>query len=338
MKLFSILFGNKKKELGAGDERQVQAPAPIEESPGLQHPVSEDAYWFFLSYFFEAKDIYRDKFIASWSYELGRPHKAVVKEFLDKSLIIHAGVREKLSGLLRIYDLQELLREQGLSVSGKKDTLLSRYIEALPKEAESRASKMAGDFLVCTPEGRKAVKQHGNKGADAQDSAQHEIKNLLAQGQIDRAAEVVNVYMKSVGRPPQDNNWTKNDVKMVMNIKRVPRLTPTEVEEARTHIAMELLWYGRIKSSDYSPIRSFHQFAKFASIVIGKKRSQEDLKGYSENECITRVEIMCNDDSCQKCKAAAGEYLLKEAPLLPIDGCTNEDGCRCSYNSVVGFD
>lgn len=334
MKFFSMLFGKKKRELGAEDKRQMQDP-PLEEGHESQHPASEDTYWFFLSYFFNAQDIEKDKFIASWSEALGRPYKSVVKEFLDKGLIMQAGLKEKLGGMLRIYDLQQILGEQGLSEAGKKDTLLRRYIEAMPQEAESRASKKAGDFLVCTPEGRKAVKQHGNRGADAQDSAQYELKNLLAQGQIDRAAEVVNVYMKSVDRPPQDNNWTKNDVKMVMNIKRVPRLTPAKVEEARTHIAMELLWYGHIKSSDYSPIPSFHQFAKFASIVIGKKRSQENLKGYSKNEFITRVEIMCNDDSCPKCKAVCGEYLLREAPLLPIKGCTHEDGCRCCYTPVV---
>jgi hypothetical protein len=336
MKFFRMVLGSKKEKLSLEDERQVQDP-PAGDIPEPQGQASEDAYWFFLSYFLDAKDIEKDKFIASWSESLGRSYKAVIKESLNNGLMMRAGVREKLAGKLRAQDLKKLLSEQGLSASGTKGDLLDCYIEALPKEAEKEVSKMAGDFLLCTPKGREQVELHERRVADTQDSAQLEMKRLLTRGRVDQAAEVVNIYLGSAGRSLRDNynDWTKKDIKTILDIKKVRGLAEAELEEARVNSVMELLWYGEMKSAEYSHIPSFHKFAKAASLVIGRKRSREDLKGYSENECITRVEIMCNDDSCPKCKAACGEYLLKEAPLLPIKGCTHEDGCRCSYTPVV---
>jgi hypothetical protein len=165
---------------------------------------------------------------------------------------MQAGVKEKLAVMLRAQDLKQLLKEQGLKTSGKKDELLNRLIEARPGEAEKRASAMAGDFFICTLEGREKVKQHGYRRADRQDSAQQEMKHLLTLGKIDQAAEVVNIYMQSEQRPPHDNTYRKDDAKMVMDLKDVPGLTRAEIDEARINTAIELLWNGEIKSLYYS--------------------------------------------------------------------------------------
>lgn len=337
MSVFSKLFGkvsSRKNEQASTEVSQAKcSPIGAGQKPTEEE---EESYWIFLSYFLEAKDPDRDRFIESWLELLGRSYKAVIKEAISKGLIVRAGLKEKLGGMLRMPDLQELLRELGLPESGKKDTLLRRYIEARPQEAELRASKIEGDFLVCTPEGRKEIKQHTNQRADIEDSARHEMRHLLRQGKIDQAAEVVNVFLKSTDRSARDNASQKEDAQLVLAIKEVPGLAGTEFEKARINAAIELLWDGKLNSLYYSPIPSFHQFDLAASIVIGKKRSREELRGYSEQEFVTRVEIMCNDDSCRACKAAAKrKYTLENAPLLPIDGCTHENGCRCCYTPIV---
>jgi hypothetical protein len=337
MKFFSMLFGKKKRELGVEDKRQIQDP-PLEEGHEPQPPASEKTYWFFLSYFWDPIDISKDKHIVNWSKTLGRSYKNVIDEFFSKGLIMEAGVKEKLTGMLRVQDLKQLLKEHGLVSSGNKEELLKRFVEALPEEAKKIADTMVGDFLMCTVDGRKTVASRITRKANREDSIEQEIRLLLRRGNIDQAAEVVINQRQSFHYAPRDDNWIIKDIKMVMDIKEVPGLTPEEVEEARINWAIERLWRGDSRGMFYSQIPSFQKYARFVSVIIQKKESQETLQGYRENECITGVEIMCNDDSCRKCKAAAGEYLLKEAPLLPIDGCTNEDGCRCSYNSVVGFD
>jgi hypothetical protein len=55
-----------------------QTAVSIENLARIQHPGSEDAYWFFLSYFLDAKDIEKNNFIASWS-DLP-PNNAVISE------------------------------------------------------------------------------------------------------------------------------------------------------------------------------------------------------------------------------------------------------------------
>jgi hypothetical protein len=305
MGILNRLFGKPS----ANKEVRVSEELPAGPGYAPSGPEAEKAYWFFLSYFLEAKDITKDKFIASWSYVLGRSYKVVIAELLDKGRIMHAGLKEKLGGMLRIYDLQELLRERGLSESGKKDTLLRRYIEAAPQEAESKASKMPGDFLVCTSEGRKEVKEHTNLRAYDEDSAKHEMRRLLASGKTDQAAEVVNIYMKSVDRTSRANysEWTQKAIRTVMNINKARGLTEAEIGDAKINAVIELIWYGDLKSADYSPNPIYQRFSKSASVAIGRRQSRDELRELSKEEFVSGVEILCCDDACPVCKAVAGK-------------------------------
>jgi len=312
---------------------------PTEPEPAAsQESTSESVeknYWFFLSYFWNPQDIDKDKFISGWSESLGRSYKKVIDEFLNKGLIKRAGVKEKLAVLLRGDDLRCLLREKGLKTSGKKDDLLVRYIEACPEEAEQKASAMAGDLLVCTPEGARKVVDIGSK-ADRQDSAQLEMRSLLSRRKVEQAAEVVRVYKDYERNPLQENIIGKDEVEIVLGIKGVPGVAPEEFDDARLNAAMEMLWYGKITSSEYSHKSAYHVVGRFAANAVEKERSRRVLKSYAEDEFVTRVEIMCQDDSCRACKAAAKRtYPLGKAPLIPIDGCTHESGCRCCYTPVV---
>jgi hypothetical protein len=322
------------KKIFGGAPGEAEPPARDENPPTATE--MEAAFWTFASYFLEARDPEQDLFIESWSEPLGRSYQEAIRELLDRGIIARAGLKEKLSAMLRIYELEALLRELDLPASGKKDTLLRRYIEARPQDAEARAAKMQGDFLVCTPEGRKEVKFHTDSRANCEDSTRHEMSRWLRRGKAERAAAVLNDFLKSFNLPPKDHGPVMEDVKLVLGIKDVSGLSGAEFEKARVHAAIELLWDGKLNALYYSQVPSFHQFDLAASIVIGKKRSREELKGYSEMEFVNKVEIMCLDDSCRACKAAARKkYLIKNAPLLPVDGCTHENGCRCSYVPVV---
>jgi len=318
--------------------KQLKIKPTEAEPPASQEPTSESMeknYWFFLSYFWNPQEIDRDKFISGWSESLGRSYKKVIDEFLSRGLIKRAGVKEKLAVLLRGDDLRSLLREKGLKTSGKKDDLLVRYIEACPEEAEKKASAMTGDLLVCTPEGARKVADIGRR-ADREDSAQLEMRHLLSRKKVEQAAEVVRVYKGYERNPLQENVVGKDEVEMVLAIKEMPGVAPEDFADARLNAAIEMLWYGKITSSEYSHNPVYHAVGRFAANAVEKERSRRVLKGYSEDEFITRVEIMCLDDSCRVCKAVAKRtYPLNKAPLIPIDGCTHESGCRCCYTPIV---
>ena len=60
------------------------------------------------------------------------------------------------------------------------------------------------------------------------------------------------------------------------------------------------------------------------------------LKQY-KTEGLKRVEIYTAQDErcCPTCAKAAGVYPIDKALTLPIRGCTNPNGCRCTYLPVV---
>ncbi len=329
-----LIFDPASKQLKIKLKEQESQPEPSASQEPKPESVEKN-YWFFLSYFWNPQEIDKDKFISGWSESLGRSYKKVVDEFLNKGLIKRAGVKEKLAVLLRGDDLRYLLREKGLKTSGKKDDLLNRYVEACPAEAEQKASAMAGDLLVCTPEGVQKIADIDRK-ADRQDSAQLEMRRLLSRRKVEEAAEVVRLYKGYECNPLQENIVGKDEVEMVLALREVPGIALEEFADARLNAAMEMLWYGKITSSEYSHKPAYHAVGRFAADAVEKERSRRVLKDYSENEFITRVEIMCQDDSCRVCKAVAKRtYPLNKAPLIPIDGCTNESGCRCCYTPVV---
>jgi|GEM_PF-1704707 len=297
-------------------------------SPGSRSNLApEESRWAFLSYFRHPQEIDKDPWFASWSDTLGRPYREVVGELLEQGYLRLAGIKKKLALKLRVPELKLLMYEHDLKVSGKKEELLDRLLEARPLEAE-RAVADVGDLYLCTEKGLQAVDQYEERSAERRQSADIEIKKLLRAGNVEQAAAVVRRFNQNLPRPPAENPLDKDEVMTILGITQVPGLTADEVEEGRLRLAAEVLWEGKIVSGD--PV------AKRAAFLIERQRSVETLKQFAENEFVNKVEIMCQDDSCRKCKAVAGKrYPLKKAPLIPIDGCTHESGCRCCYAPVV---
>lgn len=54
---------------------------------------------------------------------------------------------------------------------------------------------------------------------------------------------------------------------------------------------------------------------------------------------IRGVRIITSSDSCPTCrKYAKVIFGLDEAPPIPISGCTNPKGCRCTYTAAMDYD
>ena len=59
------------------------------------------------------------------------------------------------------------------------------------------------------------------------------------------------------------------------------------------------------------------------------------LKRFQENPRVQYVRIAVAGDCCPACRAAQGAYEKKEAPRLPVEGCSHENGCRCFYQPFL---
>ena len=55
------------------------------------------------------------------------------------------------------------------------------------------------------------------------------------------------------------------------------------------------------------------------------------LKEMLANKRVRGVRISVHEDACPVCLQARGSYPVEHVPHLPIVGCSNPNGCLCSY-------
>jgi hypothetical protein len=80
-------------------------------------------------------------------------------------------------------------------------------------------------------------------------------------------------------------------------------------------------------------VRHSHD-ANYAQRVLDRYRL-----GMKAHGAVRGVRIICGDDSCSVCRAAAASvYHPDEAPIVPVAGCTSPGGCRCSYSPVMTYE
>jgi hypothetical protein len=59
------------------------------------------------------------------------------------------------------------------------------------------------------------------------------------------------------------------------------------------------------------------------------------LKRFQQNPRDLAVRVSVSDEACPACQAVQGTYPKDQAPLLPVEGCSGEQGCRCFYEPIL---
>jgi len=59
------------------------------------------------------------------------------------------------------------------------------------------------------------------------------------------------------------------------------------------------------------------------------------LKKLVENPRVNAIHLATSDDACPACQAIQGTYAKNEAPILPVEGCSHPQGCRCFYQPLL---
>ncbi|MEN6481387.1 MAG: hypothetical protein ABFD29_04335 [Anaerolineaceae bacterium] len=60
-----------------------------------------------------------------------------------------------------------------------------------------------------------------------------------------------------------------------------------------------------------------------------------DLKKMIANPRVLSIRINIDDNACSTCQKYQATYPKNEVPRLPIEGCSNPDGCKCSYSPIL---
>lgn len=59
------------------------------------------------------------------------------------------------------------------------------------------------------------------------------------------------------------------------------------------------------------------------------------IKQFRQNPRVKAVTISCSESACSHCHEQLGTYPVDVAPLLPHEGCSHANGCRCFYIPVL---
>ena len=59
------------------------------------------------------------------------------------------------------------------------------------------------------------------------------------------------------------------------------------------------------------------------------------LKKFQENPRVKYVRISVSADCCPACREAEGAYDIDDVPRIPIEGCSQKNGCRCFYQPFL---
>ncbi len=59
------------------------------------------------------------------------------------------------------------------------------------------------------------------------------------------------------------------------------------------------------------------------------------LKRIRANDRISAVRLAVPADACPACLAVEGTYPKDKVPALPVEGCSEPNGCRCFYEPVL---
>jgi hypothetical protein len=59
------------------------------------------------------------------------------------------------------------------------------------------------------------------------------------------------------------------------------------------------------------------------------------LKKFQANPRVKNVRLMVPATACPACLAVEGTYEKEEAPHLPVEGCSETNGCQCFYEPML---
>ena len=59
------------------------------------------------------------------------------------------------------------------------------------------------------------------------------------------------------------------------------------------------------------------------------------LKNLIANPRVNAINLATSDDACPACQIIQGTYAKDTVPMLPVEGCSCTNGCRCFYQPLL---
>lgn len=144
------------------------------------------AHLLFLSKFIQprsADDFDRD---GGWQEVLKEPPQQAVKRLLEDAALTHSDLGGHLAFKFKVGELKEMLKQRGLSTSGKKDDLIQRLAQSDPEGMKKAVAGLM--VLQCTQLGRAAVEQHLAHERDRRNKIELEVLETIRNREFEKAS------------------------------------------------------------------------------------------------------------------------------------------------------
>lgn len=299
------------------------------------------AYLLFLSKFLSPSAI--DEFSKSniWKDVLNESPEKAIKRFLDEKVVEQVELSGVLDYKFKVSDLKAMLRERGLTLSGRKAELIERLIEDDPNSMKQVTRGLI--ILQCSEQGRIIAEQYLTQEKYKKAKLEQEVLQTLQQGRFKEASLIVATFEAEQVFPRGINiDWKHHDpsrdiemLKIIFSAKPKILIELNDEQMEHLHLAAGMMYIlATNQAKDWLPDNFETELIidndTAARMIYFYASHQVELEQYRATG-VKKVEVVASDDSCDACKKMAKrKYTIDKVPELPYEKCTSEMGCRCT--------
>ena len=304
------------------------------------------AHLLLLSKFLKPQDITRF-YTEVWKEALRENPRKAGKRLLKAQVIAPADLSGLLQAKFKVSELKSLLKKHQLPVSGRKDDLVARLIQADPGGMKKLVRGM--NAMQCTDAGREVAEQYVVEEKAKRELTEQQVLEALHMKDFTRASRLVSsyeaqqVFSRGLGIDWNDHDPTRDIETLGFIFSGHPRLlaeiTSETLDELRPAAGMMFLWgTGRGKKWIRPDLETgMHLDSQTAARMLESYAlHKSELEEYRQGGWVNKVRVLGANDSqnCAACKKLNNRrFDLDKVPELPYEKCTSEMGCRCTIDA-----
>ena len=334
MGLLDSLFGKK----------QVNPPV-ASSTPQLLDWSNSEIHLMALSRFLTPRAAI-DGIPAYWESALKEKPQLTVNRYMGAGLLAPASLASTVEYCNTGAELKSLLKERGLKLSGKKQELVDRLLEA---DEQGMAKLHASRNIVeCTPEVRLRVSHYVEDKKQEYHDAISAALSAIRKREFATASRIIGQYESkqlkieapnplAIPSPPRTEAADAKALTEIFTLhpKILKDLPEQEWEPLHVATALSYLQRGRVHlqpewfPADFVGVSKFDTSTtvRMMNFHINHLRNSRRMRDIG----ITKGRIRCIPGvSCDACQKIADKLQSLDAlPELPYEKCTCNMGCRC---------
>lgn len=280
--------------------------------------------------------------VLNWQFlkeTIKEPTNDAIDRFVRDGALVRCTLEETLQCIFTAAQLKKMLKDRGLKVSGSKDELVERLLEADRTGMEQVVSRLT--ILKCSPDALAVIEVYEREKQAAQDRAKQASYMALLRSDVKEAFKIYLSFVRKYLSPELDSNSYEIEQLQAI-LKSRPQilnhLSPSALKNLQAAVCMGSLWHGE-SAVDWLP-QGFsaqplgEQVA--ANYLLRHAELQRELSQFGDYTKKVRIVFDANDiDSCNLCLSLSGKEFEKNTlPDLPFPHCTSERGCQCRLEPV----